>query len=213
MSFIREGRWEIAGGTWVQAENAEPDFESLSRQFLYAKPWLEKTFETSVRTFWNIDVFGHTRQVPQLVSRAGIPYCVFMRDATPEVGAKIRNPFWWQSPDGSKVLTYWLAGSYGVHARSAARALRAQASHNAPGNHKLMLPWGDDLAEPIETTAAIESRIRAAASEIGLPVGQVIFSTPSRYFDAVLQSGVRALHHRPGLQSAARHRRLARALR
>jgi alpha-mannosidase len=190
LSLITEGRWEIAGGTWVQTENAEPDFESLSRQFLYAKPWLEKTFETSVRTFWNIDVFGHTRQVPQLVARAGIPYCVFMRDATPDVGARIRNPFWWQSPDGSKVLTYWLAGTYGVHGKNVAGALRAQAAHNAEGNGKLMLPWGDDLAETVETSAGIESRIRAAAGEIGLRVGDVIFSTPSRYFDDVLKSGV-----------------------
>jgi alpha-mannosidase len=189
--FIQEGRWEIAGGTWVQTENAEPDFESLSRQFLSAKPWLEKTFATTVRTFWNIDAFGHTRQVPQLVARAGMPYCVFMRDATPEVSAKVRNPFWWQSPDGSKVLTYWLAGSYGVHAKSVAGALRAQTAHNAEGNGKLLLPWGDDLAEPVETTAAIESRIRAAAAEIELRVGEVLFSTPSRYFDAVLKSGVR----------------------
>ncbi|MEN6601643.1 MAG: glycoside hydrolase family 38 C-terminal domain-containing protein, partial [Bryobacteraceae bacterium] len=190
LSLIKEGRWEIAGGTWAQAENAEPDFESLSRQFLHAKPWLEQTFQTSIRTYWDIDVFGHTRQVPQLVARAGIPYCVFMRDASKEAGTKIRNPFWWHAPDGSKVLTYWLAGSYSVHARNVAVALRAQAAHNAEGNSKLLLPWGDDLSEPTETTAAIETRIRAAATQIGLSLGEVIFSTPSRYFDAVLKSGV-----------------------
>jgi len=189
LSLIKEGRWEVAGGTWVQAENAEPDFESLSRQFLHAKPWLEQTFQTSVRTYWDIDVFGHTRQVPQLAARAGIPYCVFMRDAPREVGAKIRNPLWWQAPDGSKVLAYWLAGSYSVHARNVAAALRAQAAHNAEGNYKLLLPWGDDLSEPAETTTAIETRIRAAAVEIGLSVGEVIFATPARYFDAVLKSG------------------------
>jgi alpha-mannosidase len=190
LSVIQEGRWEIAGGTWVQTENAEPDFESLSRQFLHAKPWLEKTFATRVRTYWNIDVFGHTRQVPQLVARAGIPYCVFMRDIPREINRKIRSPFWWQAPDGSKVLAYWLAGSYSVHTRNVASVLREQAAHNAEGNDKLLLPWGDDLSEAIETTANIEQRVRATVAEIGLRVGEVIFSTPSRYFDAVLSSGV-----------------------
>lgn len=190
LSFIREGRWEIAGGTWVQTENAEPDFESLSRQFLHAKPWLEKTFATRVRTYWNIDVFGHTRQVPQLLARAGIPYCVFMRDVPREINRRIRSPFWWQAPDGSKALAYWLAGSYSVHSRNVASALREQAAHNAAGNDKLLLPWGDDLSETIETTANIERHVRAAAAEIGLRAGEVIFSTPSRYFDAVLSSGV-----------------------
>ncbi len=190
LSLIKEGRWEVAGGTWVQTENAEPDFESLSRQFLYAKPWLEKTFGTTVRTYWNIDVFGHTRQVPQLLARAGIPYCVFMRDVPRERNAQVRSPFWWQAPDASKVLTYWLAGTYAVRGKHVARALRAQVEHNAEGNDKLLLPWGDDLSEPEETSVGIESRIRAAAAEIGLRVGEVIFSTPSRYFDAVLKSGV-----------------------
>ena len=191
LAFIQQGRWEIAGGTWVQTENAEPDFESLARQFLHAKPWLEKTFRTRIRTYWNIDTFGHTRQIPQLAARAGISYCVFMRDAAPEVRDTIRNPFWWQAPDGSKVLAYWLAGTYGVHAGSVARALRAQADCNAAGNAKLLLPWGDDLSEPSEPAAVIESRIRAAAAESGLRIQQVIFSTPARYFDAVLASGVR----------------------
>ena len=104
--MVSEGRFDVATGMLVQPDVNEPDFESLTRQLLVAKPWLEKTFGGSVRTAWNIDTFGQTVQMPQLFRRAGIPYFFFSRDLPPHVDESFKNLFYWQSPDGSRVLAH-----------------------------------------------------------------------------------------------------------
>lgn len=188
--MIREGRFEVTTGTYVQPEIAEPDFESLTRQFLVARPWLEKTLRPEILTSWNIDTYGQTIQMPQFSREAGLRYFVFMRDVPPALVSSVKSPFYWKSPDGSKVLAYWLSGSYGTGAKSIADHLKVFVQHNAPGNDKIMIPWGEDLYLPDETSEQIRKRVLDAAKQDGIPVNSVIITIPSRYFKDVLDSGV-----------------------
>ncbi|MCX6623122.1 MAG: glycosyl hydrolase-related protein [Acidobacteria bacterium] len=187
-----EGRFEVATGMCVQPDVNMSDFESLTRQFLEGKQWMEQTFGAKVRTAWNLDTFGQTSQMPQLFHRAGIPYFVFMRDAAPEWEQSVKSPFYWKSPDGSTVLAHWLSGSYGVHdGPLLVASLKRYVEHNAEGNDKIFIPWGDDVTMPDQTTAVIEQHLRKAAAEAKIPVREVVFSTPSRYFEVLRSSGVR----------------------
>lgn len=188
--MVRERRFEVAGGVYVQPEIAEPDFESLTRQLLFGKPWMEKTFGAQVVTGWNIDTYGQTIQMPQLFRRAGLRYFVFMRDVLPSLAASIKSPFYWRSPDGSTLLCYWLSGGYDVGTRNLREKLKVFLDHNVKGNDKIFLPWGNDLYFPNESTAEIERTIRTTAQEIGVPIKAVVFSTPSQYFKDVEKGGV-----------------------
>lgn len=187
--MVKKGRFEVTTGMYVQPEIAEPDFESLVRQFLPAKAWMESTFGTKVLTAWNIDTYGQTVQMPQLFRRAGIPYFVFMRDVLPSLEASVKSPFYWQSPDGSKVLSYWLSGSYSMSFEGINRSLERHIRHNVEGNDKILVTWGEDIYYPSESTTEIEKRVREAASEIHLPIKSVVFCTPSKYFQDVEKSG------------------------
>lgn len=188
---VTQGRFEVATGMVVQPDVNEPDFESLTRQLLLAKPWLEKTFGAHILTAWNVDTFGQTIQMPQLFRRAGIPYFVFSRDQPPAARETMKNLFYWKSPDGSTVLTHFQSGTYGTTyggPGTVASSLRALIRQNPAGNDKIMLPWGSDEYFPIEDSTQIAQHVRKAAAEIGLPLKSVEITTPSRYFKAIEDS-------------------------
>ena len=111
---IRDGKLEIVGGMWTQAEEAEPSGETLIRNILIGKNWVRKNFGIEVQTAWQIDTFGHIPQLPQILKKAEYKYLTFSRGVPPEIAKKIPNLFWGKSPDGSKILTLWLNKGYGT---------------------------------------------------------------------------------------------------
>ena len=104
---IQEGRWEIVGGMWVEPDLNMPDGESLVRQLLVGKRWYEKAYGVNVRIGWNPDSFGYSWQLPQIYKKSGVDYFVTQKLAWSDTNKLPFKLFWWQSPDGSKVLTYF----------------------------------------------------------------------------------------------------------
>ena len=52
---VKEGRWEIVGGMWVEPDLNMPDGESLVRQILYGKRYFKQKFGVDVNIGWNPD--------------------------------------------------------------------------------------------------------------------------------------------------------------
>lgn len=105
---VKEGRWEIVGGMWVEPDLNLPAGESLVRQILVGKRYFEKNFGVDVRIGWNPDSFGYNWQLPQIYKRSGIDYFVTQKLMwAHEFTTFPYKMFWWQSPDGSRILTYF----------------------------------------------------------------------------------------------------------
>jgi alpha-mannosidase len=104
---IKEGRWEIVGGMWVEPDLNMPDGESLVRQLLVGKRWFKQAYGVDVRIGWNPDSFGYNWQLPQIYKKSGIDYFVTQKMAWNDTNQLPFKLFWWESPDGSKVLTYF----------------------------------------------------------------------------------------------------------
>jgi alpha-mannosidase len=104
---IKEGRWEIVGGMWVEPDLNMPDGESLVRQLLVGKRWYRQAYGVDVRVGWNPDSFGYTWQLPQIYKKSGVDYFVTQKMAWNDTNQLPFKFFWWESPDGSKVLTYF----------------------------------------------------------------------------------------------------------
>ena len=104
---IKEGRWEIVGGMWVEPDLNMPDGESLARQFLVGKRWFRQAYGVDVRIGWNPDSFGYTWQLPQIMKKSGVDYFVTQKMAWNDTNQLPFKFFWWESPDGSKVLAYF----------------------------------------------------------------------------------------------------------
>ncbi len=104
---VKEGRWEMVGGMWVEPDLNMPDGESLVRQLLIGKRYFKDKFGVDVRIGWNPDSFGYNWQLPQIYKKSGIDYFVTQKMAWNDTNKLPLKLFWWQSPDGSRVLTYF----------------------------------------------------------------------------------------------------------
>ena len=104
---IKQGQWEIVGGMWVEPDLNMPDGESLVRQLLVGKRWYEKNYGVDVRIGWNPDSFGYSWQLPQIYKKSGVDYFVTQKMTWNDTNQLPFKLFWWESPDGSKVLTYF----------------------------------------------------------------------------------------------------------
>jgi len=104
---IKENRWEIVGGMWVEPDLNMPDGESLVRQLLVGKRWFKQAYGVDVRIGWNPDSFGYTWQLPQIYKKSGVDYFVTQKMTWNDTNQLPFKLFWWESPDGSKVLAYF----------------------------------------------------------------------------------------------------------
>jgi alpha-mannosidase len=104
---IREGRWEVVGGMWVEPDLNMPDGESLVRQLLVGKRWYQQAYGVDVRIGWNPDSFGYTWQLPQIYKKSGVDYFITQKMTWNDTNQLPFKLFWWESPDGSKVLAYF----------------------------------------------------------------------------------------------------------
>src|SRR5208282_4719308 len=122
---VKEGRWEIVGGMWVEPDLNMPAGESLVRQILVGKQYFRQKFGVDPKIGWNPDSFGYNWQLPQIYKKSGMDYFVTQKLLwAHEYTTFPYKLFWWQSPDGSRILTYFphdYAG--GIEADSMAKDL------------------------------------------------------------------------------------------
>ncbi len=106
------------------------------------------------------DPFGHIGQMPQILNGFGIRQAAFRRGLADEP-----CEVWWQSPDGSQVLTAYLRDGYDNAAGlpvadlprfvSEVRRLRDNLLPHAAATHLLLLQGTDHMEPPAGTPAAI----------------------------------------------------------
>jgi alpha-mannosidase len=110
-SRVRQGRWQIVGGWWIEPDCNLPGGESFVRQALYGQHYFKEKFGITARVGYNVDSFGHHAMLPQILKKSGLDYYIFMRPMPHEKGLPGRL-FWWESDDGSRVLTLRLPYEY-----------------------------------------------------------------------------------------------------
>ena len=105
---VKEGRWEVVGGMWVEPDLNMPDGESLVRQILYGKRYFKQKFGVDVNIGWNPDSFGYNAQLPQIYKRSGIDYFVTQKLLWASEFTKFPyRLFWWEALDGTRLMTYF----------------------------------------------------------------------------------------------------------
>ncbi len=106
---VREGRWEIIGGMWVEADCNISGGESLARQLILGRKFFRQHFGegTESPVLWLPDVFGYAWNLPQLIKQAGLEYFFTIKIGWNQVNQLPFDSFWWQGLDGTKVLTHF----------------------------------------------------------------------------------------------------------
>lgn len=119
----------IVGGGITSPDNLLPNGESLLRDYLVGKTWVDATLGLPIRQAWLPDDFGHDAQLPIALAAMGLDAVGFARvpgvDTARTFGAGAPRPdspaadllasgidFIWQADDGSEVLAHWMPQSY-----------------------------------------------------------------------------------------------------
>lgn len=106
---VQEGRWEVIGGMWVEADCNLSGPESLARQFLLGRTFFREHFGPDAESpvLWLPDVFGYAWNLPQLIKEAGMDYFFTIKIGWSQYNRLPFDSFWWQGLDGTKVLTHF----------------------------------------------------------------------------------------------------------
>ena len=113
---VREGRFELTGGWWIEPDCNLPGGESFARQALYGQRTLQRLFGQKARIGSNVDSFGHNPQLPQLLRQGGLEGYMFLRPnvtfAKRELTPGRVPAFNWTAPDGTAIPAVSLPGEY-----------------------------------------------------------------------------------------------------
>ncbi|HEY0784787.1 MAG TPA: glycoside hydrolase family 38 C-terminal domain-containing protein, partial [Acidobacteriaceae bacterium] len=161
-----------------------PDGESLVRSLLIGKRFFQKEYGVDVHIGWNPDSFGYNWQLPQIYTRSGIDTFVTQKMAWNDTNQLPFKLFWWQSPDGSKVLTYFPHD----YANEDLGPLRlsldlARARQQAPGLDSMMDLYGVGDHGGGPTRAMLDEGMRW--SEPDKVTAKYEFGTAGSYFQSV----------------------------
>lgn len=203
--LVASGRWEIAGGMWVQPDCNLPSGEGFARQLLYGQRYFRSRFGKIASVGYNVDSFGHAGTLPQLLRGAGIDCYVYFRPDPRREVALDEDLYWWQAPDGSRVLACRPPNHYCIWAGEIENWIVAAVVH-APeraGGVLCFYGVGDHGGGP--TRENLDSIRRVAARE-DLP--EIRHSSVREFFDGAARTrvdlGARRndlQHHAPGCYS------------
>lgn len=105
---VKEGRWEAAGGMWLEADCNLTSGESIVRQLLYGTRFFREEFGTECDYLWLPDVFGYSWALPQILQKSGIRTFMTTKISWNQYNRMPHDTFIWRGIDGSEVLTHFV---------------------------------------------------------------------------------------------------------
>lgn len=105
---VDEGRWEVEGSMWLEADCNLTSGESLVRQIAYGKKFFRDEFGKDNRVLWLPDVFGYSAAMPQIMRKSGIDYFMTTKIAWNDTNRISHDTMLWRGIDGTSVLTHFI---------------------------------------------------------------------------------------------------------
>ena len=101
-NLVKQGKWHIMGGWYLQPDCNMPSGESFVRQIQEAKRYFSEKFGVHPTTAINFDPFGHTIGLVQIMKKCGQDSYIFTRPYGSQLDLE-DDLFYWQGLDGSKI--------------------------------------------------------------------------------------------------------------
>lgn len=133
---VKRGQWDVSTAMmWSEGDTNMSSGEGIVRSMLLANRFIKREFGVEPTVGWLPDNFGHTWQLPQIFAKSGVKSICFMRCG---IGKPV---FWWQAPDGSRILAYNFP-DYNGGIDGNAIAAEAVKFARQTGIHDWMKPFG-----------------------------------------------------------------------
>ncbi|MCC7145582.1 MAG: alpha-mannosidase [Phycisphaeraceae bacterium] len=175
--LVKQGKWHIMGGWFLQPDCNMPSGEAYLRSLLYGRRYFKKHFNAEPTTAINFDSFGHSRGLVQIMAKSGFDSYMYCRPPLDQCPIPADN-YYWVGYDGSKLLN------------GRARMMYNSPLGNAVGKFKGLLPTYKDrpcayILWGVGDHGGGPSRqdLRAIAKFMKEDHGfEVLHSTPEAYF-------------------------------
>ena len=195
--YVKDGRWEVEGGMYVESDTNMPSGEALIRQIYYGKKFFHDEFGHENRILWLPDCFGFTGSLPQIMQGCGLDYFFTSKLDWNDTNKMPNDTFMWRGIDGSKVLAHMLTTSDYSETNSAGTTYNGRMNgsqvmgtwsryHNKDiSNHVIQIyGFGDGGGGPTEKM--LDSAQVFTQNVPGMP--HVEHSLPSRFFGELEKS-------------------------
>lgn len=103
--LVKAGKWRIIGGWYLQPDDNMPMGESFVRQIQMGFDYFREKFGVTPTTAFNVDAFGHSRGLVQILKKCGQDSLIICRPHTDEIDIS-ENIFIWKGFDGSEIKVY-----------------------------------------------------------------------------------------------------------
>lgn len=175
--LVREGRWHIMGGWFLQPDCNMPAGESFVRQILQGRRYFAEKFGVRPTTAINFDPFGHTRGLVQIMAKCGYDSYIVCRPDQSDCPLE-NDEFIWDGYDGSQVL---VNRPYGWYNSPLGKAREKAESFilNGPQTPSSIMLWGvgNHGGGPSRKDLVDLAALMAEHSDVA-----IVHSTPESYF-------------------------------
>lgn len=182
VKHIKAGRWSVVGGWWIQPDCNLPGAENIHQQIALGKAWFKQHLGLFPRTGYNVDSFGHSAALPDIMAAHGQDSYVFMRPMAHETTLPARVFRWRGRPGGKIINTFRIAHGYCTvtpptleHVAGSLADLPAGVTHTM-----CFLGVGDHGGGPNEP---IIQWVRE--NQDAIPGARLVFSSPEKFFRAL----------------------------
>ncbi len=175
--LVAAGRWHVMGGWYVQPDCNLPSGEAFVRQILVGRRYFKAKFGVEPTTAVNIDSFGHSRGLVQILAKSGYDSYLFCRPKVDEAPLHAAE-FNWIGYDGSQVTAAVAEPHYNSPPGGTAEKIVEWMARDMAKPVR-QIPWGvgnhgggpsrQDLQEVADLMAATRD-------------ARIVHSTPERYF-------------------------------
>ncbi len=138
--LVKDGKWHIMGGWYLQPDCNIPSGESIARGILLGKYYFMEKFGVDPKTAINFDAFGHSRGLVAIIKKAGYDSYICCRPE-PDMLSLPAEDFNWVGFDGSKIAVHRAYNSYESHRGEADKKIRGYIERNRGKSTGLVL-WG-----------------------------------------------------------------------
>ena len=138
--LVRDGKWHIMGGWYLQPDCNMPSGESIYRQIETGRDYFVEKFGVFPTTAINFDPFGHSRGLVQILKKNGYDSYIVCRPGQNDCPLPT-DTFRWVGYDGSEIVAHRAYGSYLTGRGQAAGKISGYANSGFETSDGLVL-WG-----------------------------------------------------------------------
>lgn len=183
--LVKQGRWHIMGGWYLQPDCNMPSGESFVRQILAGRQYFKKYFGVAPKTAINFDPFGHSRGLVQIMAKSGFTSYLFGRPTYQFMDMK-DEPFVWVGFDGSEIVAKRFCGWYNTSLGKARQQIEDRIAKSQQSVQEVLWGVGNHGGGPsrkdlVDVNAMIKDR-----KDISIQ-----HSTPEKYFEQIAKQGMK----------------------